>query len=234
MSRRPSLTREEFAAKGGRARAWRGLLLADHGALRLAYRNEHAITPGKMWRSAQPSPHDVARLAKRGIRTIVNLRGDAPGAVLFLEEDACRAHGVDLVNFRVYSREAPSLEILTGARALFDRIAYPALMHCKSGADRVGVMSVLYLFFKEGKSFDEALGQLSLRYGHVRQGKTGVIDYALEKYLTFARKTGADLSSVDAFFAWAQSPQYDHVAIKREFLGSWWGNFLTENVLRRE
>jgi protein tyrosine/serine phosphatase len=229
-----ALTREALLTREGRARAWRALMLEDHGLLRLAYLNAHEIVPGKMWRSAQPSPRDIARFAARGVKTIVNLRGDAPSAFLFLEEEACARHGVELVNFRVYSREAPSLEILTGARALFERIAYPALMHCKSGADRVGVMSALYVFFKEGKPFDEALGQLSLRYGHFRQGKTGVIDYALEKYLRFARETGADLSSVDAFFAWAQSAHYDHAAIKREFLGSWWGNFLTEKVLRRE
>lgn len=229
-----ALTREALATKEGRARAWRSLLLEDHGVLRLAYRNEHEIAPDRMWRSAQPSPHDIARLARRGIKTIVNLRGDAPSGFLFLEEEACRAHGIALVNFRVYSREAPSVEIMKGARTLFDTIAYPALMHCKSGADRVGVMSALYLFFKEGAPFDEALGQLSLRYGHFRQGKTGVIDYALEKYLEFARATGVDLSSVDAFFAWAESAHYDHVAVKKEFLGSWWGNLLTERILRRE
>ena len=209
-------------------------MLADHGVLRLGFRNLHAVAPGKMWRAAQPAPADVARYARMGVRTIVNLRGDAPSGPLFLEEEACRRHGVALENFRVWSREAPTLDVLAGARALFRRIAYPALMHCKSGADRVGVMSVLYLFFEEGVPFDRALGQLSLRYGHFRQGKTGVIDAALEQYLAFARDTGVDLSSVDAFFAWAQSPHYDPARIKREFMGAWWGNFLTERVLRRE
>lgn len=230
----PGLTREEFQTKQGRARAWRMLLLEDHGVLRLAYRNAHEIVAGKAWRSAQPSPIDIAHFAKRGVKTVVNLRGDAPSAFLYLEEDACRAHGLTLVNFRVYSREAPSAEILRGARALFDRIEYPALFHCKSGADRVGVVSALYLFFKEGRPFDEALGQLSLRYGHFRQGKTGVIDFALEKYLAYAKAGNIDLSSVDAFFDWAESPRYDHAAVKREFLGSWWGNLLTERILRRE
>ncbi len=39
--------------------------------------------------------------------------------------------------------------MMRDARALFDRIEYPALFHCKSGADRVGLMAALYLFFKE-------------------------------------------------------------------------------------
>ncbi|MBY0421512.1 MAG: tyrosine-protein phosphatase [Parvularculaceae bacterium] len=228
------LTRTEFATPSGRARAWRELLWADHGVLRLVYRNTHAVAPGRMFRSVQPAPADIARFARQGVRTIVNLRGDAPSGFFYLEEEACRRHGVALENFRVYSREAPTLEILNGARALFRRIEYPAVMHCKSGADRVGLMSALYLFFEAGVPFDAALGQLSLRYGHFRQGKTGVIDYALERYLDFARSTGVDLSSVDAFFAWAESPLYDPAKIKAEFLGSWWGNLLTERILRRE
>ena len=228
-----AITREAFETAAGRRRAWRELMLADHGALRLIHRNEHEIAPGRMRRSAQPSPFDIERLAKLGVRTIVNLRGDKPSGFYFLEEEACRRLGLDFVTFRVFSREAPSREILHGARALFSRIAYPALMHCKSGADRVGLMSALYLFLQEGVPFDRALGQLSLRFGHIRRGKTGVIDHALELYLAHARRTGADLSSADAFFRWVDS-DYDPAAAKRDFLASWWGDFLTERVLRRE
>lgn len=229
-----ALTREAFATPEGRARAWRELMISDHGLLRFAFRNTHVVAPGKMWRTVQPAPADIARFAKMGVKTVINLRGDAPSGYLYLEEEACGRHGLALENFRVYSREAPTPAILHGARALFRRIAYPAVMHCKSGADRAGLMSALYLFFEEGVPFDRALGQLSVRYGHVRQGKTGVIDHALEKYLDFARTTGVDLSSVDAFLAWADSARYDPAAIKQEFLGSWWGNLLTERLMRRE
>lgn len=229
-----ALTREEFATRQGRARAWRELMLTDHGVLRFAFRNTHEVAPGKMWRSVQPAPADIARFARHGIKTVVNLRGSAPSGFLYLEEEACRAHGVALVNFRVFSREAPMLETLEGARALFRDIEYPAVLHCKSGADRAGLMSALYLFFQGDAPFDHALKQLSLRYGHFRQGKTGVIDYALELYLAHARTHRIDLSSVDAFFEWARSPAYDPVRIKAEFLGSWWGNLLTEKILRRE
>lgn len=227
------LTREEFATLGGRARAWRELMIADHGAVRLLLRNTHEIAPGRMWRTMQPAPFDIARYARGGIKTIVNLRGDTPSAFLLLEEDACARHEIALVNYRAYSRDAPSKALLHGARDLFARIAYPALMHCKSGADRVGLMSTLYLFLREGVPFDQALGQLSWRYGHVRQGKTGVIDAALEAYLAHARERRLDLRSIDAFYDWVDQV-YDPIAVKADFLSSWWGRFLTEAVLRRE
>ena len=229
----PPLTREVFNTADGRKRAMREFLFADHAILRLAFDNSHEIAPG-VFRSFQPSPARLEKWARRGVRTIVNLRGPKPSAALFLEEEACARLGLTLENFRVYSREAPSAETLRGARDLFARIEYPALFHCKSGADRAGLFAALYLFFSGKAPLDVALGQLSLRYGHVKHGKTGVIDAALERYLAHARARSISLSDVDAFLEWAQSDAYDPAAIKRDFMGSWWGNFLTERMLRRE
>lgn len=211
----------------------RDFLFADHGVIRACYDNTHEVAPG-VFRSFQPSPRSLERWAERGIKTVVNLRGPKPSAALFLEEEACARFGMHLENFRVFSREAPSKEIILGARELFARIEFPALFHCKSGADRVGVMATLYLFLKEKRPLDEALKQLSLRYGHVRQGKTGVIDAAFDCYLDHARAKGISLDDVDAFIDFIESPAYDPAAIKRDFMGSWWGDFLTERVLRRE
>ena len=229
----PALTREEFATPEGRHRASREFLFSDHAIVRMLYDNSREIAPG-VWRSFQPSPARLERWAKRGVKTVVNLRGPKPSAALFLEEEACARLGISLENFRVYSREAPSIETLKGARDLIARIEYPALFHCKSGADRVGLFSALYLFFTGKAPLDQALKQLSLRYGHIRQGKTGVIDAAFERYLDHAREKSIALENVEAFLDWAASPAYDPAAIKRDFLGSWWGNFLTENILRRE
>lgn len=229
----PPLTREEFATPEGRRRAVREFLFADHAIIRMAFDNSHEIAPG-VFRSYQPSPAQLEKWARRGVKTVVNLRGSKPSAALFLEEEACARLGLRLENFRVYSREAPSRETLREAQELFARIEYPALFHCKSGADRVGVMAALYLFFTGKAPLDEALKQLSLRYGHVKHGKTGVIDAAFELYLRHANEKGVSLSDVDAFMRWADSSAYDPIAIKRDFLGSWWGNLLTERLLRRE
>ena len=88
---------------------------------------------------AQPAPHHIRRLAREGIRTVVNLRGERLCGSFWLEQQACARHGIALVNFSVRSRAAPSHKELRGARELFERIEYPMLMHCKSGADRAGL-----------------------------------------------------------------------------------------------
>jgi len=225
--------RREYATPEGRKRAWRELMLGDHGLLRKVYDNSHEVATGRLWRSYQPSPADLERWKARGVRTIVNLRGDKPSGFLFLEEEACARLGLNFVALRAWSREAPPKAFLHAARDLFARIEYPALIHCKSGADRAGLMATLFLFFHEGRPLNEALDQLSLRYGHVRQGKTGVIDAAFAKYLAYAQEKNIALDDVDAFFDWVDGP-YDPAAIKRDFRGTFLGRMVSDVVLRRE
>ncbi len=222
-----------YRTPAGRRRAWKELLIDDHGALRTLYDNTHEVAPGRLWRTYQPSPTHLEKWAGRGVRTVINLRGDKPSGFLFLEREACARLGMRLVTFQAFSREAPSAEVIRGAQDLFASIDYPAVIHCKSGADRAGLMATLYLFLHEGRPLDEALQQLSWRYGHVRQGKTGVIDAAFELYMTTAAARGWRLDDRDAFLRWVEE-EYDPVAVKRAYLGSWWGNFLTERLLRRE
>ena len=101
----------------------------------------------KLWRTYQPSPAKLGKWRERGVKTVVHLRGDKPSGFYFLEEEACGKLGLDLVTFRVFSRDAPSKEILHSARKLFEEIEYPAIMHCKSGADRRGAdVSAVSLF----------------------------------------------------------------------------------------
>src|SRR5690606_15612806 len=99
------------------------------------------------------------------------------------EQEACRRYGIELVNYKVRSRAAPSRAEVKGALELFDSIQYPMLMHCKSGADRAGLMSVLYRHLKEGVPLAEAKQELSWRFGHIRQADTGILDYFFERYL---------------------------------------------------
>jgi protein tyrosine/serine phosphatase len=129
--------------------------------------------------AGQRSPGRTSSASGRrdGIKTIVNLRGGFDASFHALEKDACERLGLNFVNFTITSREVPSRDRVLGAKRLFETLEYPALMHCKSGADRAGIMSVLYMHFRKGQTIREALDQLSLKYLHIRHGKTGVLDY---------------------------------------------------------
>jgi protein tyrosine/serine phosphatase len=216
----------DLTTPGGRfATYWRHFW-HDHAYVRLASSNAHWLSD-EMARANQPWPFQVKTWAERGVRTIVNLRHGLD-AHHVLEKEACDRYGVKQVHFAVSALEAPSREQVLGAKALFDALEYPAMMHCKSGADRAGVMSVLYMHFRKGLPISEAMRQLDLKFGHFRAGLTGVLDYCFEKYISEIEPLGV------SFEDWVKSPDYDPAQIKRDFRAQWWGTLLSEKLLRRE
>jgi protein tyrosine/serine phosphatase len=221
------LTLFDLTTAAGRRRAVLDHLWKDHAYLRLAFSNAHWISE-ELVRTNQPWPFQLKVWAARGIKTVINLRGGFQTSFRALEVDACARHGLELVDFVIASRDAPTLAQITGARRLFETVRYPALMHCKSGADRAGIMGVFYRHFRQGLPIREALEQLSPRYLHVRAGLTGVLDYVFDRYLAEGEPAGL------SFEAWAASPAYDPASIKADFRAAWWGTVLTERVLGRE
>jgi protein tyrosine/serine phosphatase len=221
------LTAFDLTTPAGRRHAVLDHLWKDHAYLRLGFSNAHWISD-ELVRTNQPWPFQLRGWAERGVKTVINLRGGFHTSFRALEVDACARYGLELVDFVVASRDVPTADKVLAARELFETVRYPALMHCKSGADRAGLMGVLYRHFRQGRPIREAIEQLSPRYLHTRAGLTGVLDYIFELYLTQAEPTG--LSFVD----WVQSQAYDPVRIKADFRAGWWGTVLTEKVLRRE
>ncbi len=211
-----------------RRRAFLDMWLVDHGFIRDVYWNLHRVTDG-VWRAAQPAPHHLRRARDLGVRTILNLRGrrDTCGAYQ-LEREACHRLGLTLVDFPIRSRSPLDRGTLLAAAELIASIETPMLLHCKSGADRAGFMSTLYLFLHEGVALKEAMGvHLSLRYGHIRQAKTGVIDFFFEEFL---RQTDG---SQEAFVPWVRDV-YDRDALDAKFKENWLAGLVVNKILRRE
>ena len=202
------------------------MLVIDHGIFRLFYVNRHRLSL-EAWRSAQPAPHHIRALKRRGLRTIINLRGERPCGSYWLEQAVCKGKGIRLIDFKLRSRAAPTREEIRAARDLFEKVEYPILLHCKSGADRVGLMSAFYRLFREGAPPAEAMRELSLRDGHLRQADTGILDRYFEKYLEDNKRQPMP------FMEWVETA-YDPVALKREFRASGWASRLVDQILKRE
>jgi len=219
--------RFDLSTGWGRFKAYMHSIFGDHAFLRVGFSNAHWIGPD-MVRAAQPWPYQLKYWKRDGIRTIVNLRGGFDTGFYVLEREACERLGLKMVDFTITSREVPRRETVLGARDLFQTIEYPALMHCKSGADRAGIMSVFYRHFHLGHPIREAMTELGLRTLHMKQGKTGVLDYVFERYLEEAEPRGI------SFIDWVQSDAYDRAKIKADFKADWWGTLITDRLLRRE
>lgn len=202
------------------------MMLIDHGIFRLIYLNKHTLA-ADAWRSAQPAPHNLSQLKSEGVKTIVNLRGARSCGSYWLEEQRCRDLGLRLVNLQVRSRAAPKVEEFRQIKAMFERIEYPMLMHCKSGADRAGLVSVLYRHFREGVPIEQARNELSWRYGHFRQANTGILDYVFDRYVADNAERPID------FMEWVET-RYDPEEITDSFKSNRWADLFVGTVLQRE
>ncbi len=65
-------------------------------------------------------------------------------------------------------------------------------MHCKSGSDRAGLASVIYLIAVKKINPSVAANQLSIKYLHLRWYITGVLDYMISEYVNAFEQTGIE------------------------------------------
>jgi protein tyrosine/serine phosphatase len=217
----------DLDTEAGRKAAWRDYWWNDHAFLREHFQNAHQISP-RMWRTNQPSPEQLRRWRDdHGVRTVINLRGDTAASFTALEKRACRDLGLDLHFLKIESRGAPDPVLLKEAREIFGSIAYPALMHCKSGADRAGVMSVFYMHLVEGVPLEEARRQLSNKYLHISAGKTGILGFFWDEYARAHAESGID------FWVWLDTA-YDREDLRARYKPTPVGDWLVDRVLGRE
>ena len=217
---------EEMHTSRARRNAAFDMLIFDHGLLRKAWRNLDEIAPG-VWRSSQPDPAMLRRMAGQGLKAVLNLRGASLYGSYLLERETCREIGLELVDFPSTSRALPSRETLLALDAIFARLPRPFLMHCKSGADRAGFAAALYLLLYTGAEPAVARRQLSWRYLHVRGAATGVLHALLAAY-------EADRTEIGIGFRDWVATRYDSEAISAGYQGNRAAGFLVDRVLRRE
>lgn len=210
----------------GRIAAWGDSLLVDHAVFRSVWTNLAVVVPGKLYRSNHPTPGHLAAATRRyGLRTLVNLRGHRKCGSDALSREAAARLGLQHIDMAFESRGAPHRDRILRFADIYGTLRTPALMHCKSGADRAGLASGLAIMFEGGRSAD-ALEQLSWRFGHWKSARTGVLDAFFVRYAM----EGEDRIP---FLDWVRT-EYDEHALKRDFVASGLASFVTDQVLRRE
>ena len=130
--------------------------------------NFHTVKEGALYRSAQPAKDELYKLVHdHGIKSILNLRGAHPGDSWYDDEIAASAQlGVAHFDYSLSSKRNVTGKQMADLLQIIDNAPKPLLVHCRSGADRAGLVSALYRFAEEGASASEAAAQLSVVYGH--------------------------------------------------------------------
>jgi len=210
----------------GRALAWVDSLFVDHAVFRLCMANFGVVIPGRLYRSSHPTPMLLRRLTRRyGLTTVVNLRGATGTGSYHLSRDTAQKLGLAYTDLSLESRGAPHRDRILRLRDIYRAAPGPVLLHCKSGADRAGLAAGLCLLF-DGASAADALRQLSWRFGHIKQARTGILDAFFLRY----QREGEGRKP---FFDWLDQ-DYDEAALRHDFHANGLASFINDWVLVHE
>ena len=130
--------------------------------------NLHAVSTGILYRSAQLSKTET-RWAVREyqIKSVLNLRGAHAGQPWYDEEIAAAGElGLAHFDYPLSAKRFVTSQEIDEILDIMRKAPKPLLIHCKSGADRSGLVAALYRFSETGAAAAEADRELSLVYGH--------------------------------------------------------------------
>jgi len=98
-----------------------------------------------------------------------------------LEKNICAKLGLNLIDIPLSATRAPTPEMLVRLLDALNSAERPLLMHCKSGADRTGLASAIFIL-DQGGSMAQARAQLSPRFLHFKSGRKGILDSFIGAY----------------------------------------------------
>jgi protein tyrosine/serine phosphatase len=221
-----SIFHGDLSTPRGRATAWVDSLFIDHALFRLVWSNLATVVPGRVYRCNHPTPQRLAAMTRRlGLKTLINLRGATRSGSYALSREAAEKLGLEFHDMAFESRGAPHRDRILRLHDIYTTMQTPAIMHCKSGADRAGLAAGLIILF-EGGTAAQALRQLSLRFGHIKQAKTGILDAFFLRYQREAEGR-------KPFLDWVRQ-DYDEIELKRDFHANGLASFINDWVLAHE
>lgn len=110
--------------------------------------NEH------VYRGAQPNKQGFAALARLGVKTVIDLRGEKS------ERSLVEGAGMRYVRLAWNGHKAPAAEQVSTVLSLMnDNSAWPVFVHCRRGADRTGTAIACYRIAHDHWTNQQALGE---------------------------------------------------------------------------
>lgn len=159
---------------------WHIILIIIFGILlttwMLTRNNFHEVIPGEIYRSAQLSAAKLQQVvAEYGIQTIINLRRPRPGQDWYKQEMAMvKSLGIAHHDIALDLTFSPRIDQLLELRDLIENAARPLLLHCRAGADRTGLASIMVKLLDGSSSLTEARAQVSWKFHVSRESSMGI------------------------------------------------------------
>lgn len=171
----------DISTPAGRRLARQYCALVDHSLIRRVIPNRYQLSDD-MWRSNQVDPVHFPRLAEIGIKSVINLRGASTMSYYLFEKEACEEYGMALYDLPLEAQILRPVQDYLRLFDILDQAEKPALIHCKSGADRTGLAAVFYMIDYLGAPVEEAARQLSIKYAHQSWSGAGILGHMVDAY----------------------------------------------------
>ncbi len=167
--------------------------------------NLAVVDAGRVVRSAQPTSHLPEWIREYGIRSILNLRGGSAADWWYeAEVKTALGGGVTFYDFPISATKRPSRRELLVLIDTLRSCTYPLLIHCKSGADRTGLASALYMMVERGIPPERAEDAFTLEHGHVPLCGPEHLHEPLREYAAWLAARGL-VHSPDRFRDWVKN-----------------------------
>jgi len=135
--------------------------------------NFATVEPG-IYRGAQPTAAGVDELARRGVKTVIDLRDDA----IPQEKSLVQHAGMTYVNIPTNAANVTPHKI-DQFLAQITTAPRPVFVHCRAGRDRTGLEIAMYRIVVEKWPKDKAIREL---YAH---GYNWALYPAIERYVRY-------------------------------------------------
>ncbi len=130
--------------------------------------NLGVVDPGRVIRAAQPTAQLRQLIADHDLHSILNLRGGNVREGWYANETkAAEEQGLEFYDLPLSATRRPSRRELLLLIDTLGACRYPLLIHCKSGADRTGLASAIYLMTQRSETPRDALRAFTIYHSHV-------------------------------------------------------------------
>ncbi len=153
--------------------------------------NLGVVDPGKVIRSAQPTARLNAWLDEYHVKSILNLRGGSSADWWYdAEVRSAQDHHVAFFDWPLSATRRPRRRELLTLIDILNGCSYPLLIHCKSGADRTGLATALYLMVQRQEPPELAERAFSLDFGHIPFAGPEHLHEPLNEYAQWLKSSG--------------------------------------------
>lgn len=144
--------------------------------------NLHQVDGDDLLRGGQPSNAGLKKLAKKGVKTIINLR-----AADFNRKVIEEYHSDELrtIHIPFYPLNPDDQIMIDFLKVMKDRTHKPAFVHCFHGADRTGAVIAIYRIIVQNWDKDRAIAEMKLKGFH--WWHKNLIDYIKELDVEYIR-----------------------------------------------